>query len=98
MGVSIGGATASISRSSESLLRIGPWSTSDSEEPVWIGWAKDAMAAGRLSLECAPNVNTFESVCSRSWDTAWESVVDAIVLSNWRRESMKRQTMIEVIL
>ena len=57
------------------------------------------MKDGRLLLGCAPNSKTVDATCSRTREPGRERVgTDAMVLSNWRSESIKWHVRIEVIL
>lgn len=67
-------------------------------ESTWTGWAKGAIKGGRLLLDRTLNSSTIEAVCTRASELGVGIVMDAIVLSNWRRERMKRQTRMDVIL
>ena len=64
------------------------------------GCPKDERNGGRESVGCAANWSTAEVVCSRTLESipGPDLIVDAILASNWRSESMKRQRIIEAIL
>lgn len=92
--------TGFISCHSDPSLILASGSVPAKAESTWTGWAKEAMNDGRLSLGCAVNSSTVDVACSRGWleEPGTETVVEAMRLSNWRSESMKRQVRTEVML